>query len=202
VRVPTVVVAVLLCGAVGGVVCGVADGAAAADVPLGSVVGPERLPPASGPVVVTASFADTGVAAVTYDPRVPVGAGVAVFAVSAAAGTTVALVTRGLLPGREYGAHVHAAACGAVPAAAGPHFQHDVDPVSPSVDPRYANPRNEIWLDLTTDRAGNGFAHSAVRWSLDDRRPGSVVIHETHTHTEPGHAGTAGARLACVTVPF
>jgi Cu-Zn family superoxide dismutase len=70
------------------------------------------------------------------------------------------------------------------------------------VDPRYANPRNEIWLDLTTD--GNGYARSSasVDWRLGDRAVGSVVLHAEHTHTGPGHAGTAGPRLACVTVDF
>ena len=35
--------------------------------------------------------------------------------------------------------------------SAGPTFQNVVDPVQPSVDPAYANPENEIWLDFRTD---------------------------------------------------
>lgn len=74
--------------------------------------------------------------------------------------------------------------------------------MKPSVDPVYANPRNEIWLDFSTDRLGTGFARSTVDWTFGARRAHSVVVHETHTHTNPGHAGTAGARLACLDVAF
>jgi hypothetical protein len=45
--------------------------------------------------------------------------------------------------------------CGAAASAAGPHYQHKRDPqasaTAPSVDASYANPQNEVWLDLTTD---------------------------------------------------
>lgn len=142
--------------------------------------------------------------AITYRPDlVPAGAHARVFSVSAErAGTTTALVVTGLLPDRAYGAHAHAQPCGATGDAAGPHFQHVPDPVKPSVDPAYANPRNEIWLDFTTDRLGNGTALSTVDWTFGERRAHSVVIHETHTHTDPGHAGTAGPRLACLDVAF
>ncbi|MFI5584784.1 superoxide dismutase [Amycolatopsis sp. NPDC051758] len=133
---------------------------------------------------------------------VPVGAHAHVFGVSATPGTTTALVLTGLLPGRAYGAHAHEKPCGAAGDAAGPHFQHLPDPVKPSVDPAYANPRNEIWLDFTTDHLGTGFARSTVDWTFGERRARSVVVHETHTHTGPGHAGTAGARLACLDVDF
>jgi Cu-Zn family superoxide dismutase len=143
-----------------------------------------------------------GAHAVTYRPDlVPAGARAHVFSLSAAhAGTTTSLVVTGLLPGHSYGAHAHALPCGATGDAAGPHFQHVPDPVKPSVDPAYANPRNEIWLDFTTDRIGTGFALSTVDWTFTARRARSVVVHETHTHTDPGHAGTAGARLACLDV--
>lgn len=85
---------------------------------------------------------------------------------------------------------------------AGPHFQHTPDPVKPSVDPAYANPRNELWLDFTTDRVGTARTTSTVDWKFGPRRAHSVVIHEMHTHSDPGHAGTAGARLACLDVGF
>ncbi|QFU94349.1 superoxide dismutase family protein [Amycolatopsis sp. YIM 10] len=154
--------------------------------------------------VVTAR-GEFGSTAFTYQPSlVPVGARASVFSLSAPAyGTGVTLVVHGLVPGRDYGAHAHTKPCGPDGAAAGPHYQKRVDPVSPSVDPAYANPSNEIWLDLTTDRFGTGFSTTRVPWQFDAaRRAGSVVLHETHTHTHPGHAGTAGARLACLTVPF
>ncbi|WP_406639478.1 superoxide dismutase [Amycolatopsis sp. WGS_07] len=142
--------------------------------------------------------------AVTYRPDlVPAGAKAHVAALSASrVGTTTVLVISGLLPRHEYGAHAHVNSCGATGDAAGGHFQHVPDPVKPSVDPAYANPHNEIWLDFTTDRSGIGHATSTVDWTFDGRRAKSVVIHETHTHTDPGHAGTAGGRLACLNVGF
>lgn len=138
----------------------------------------------------------------TYRPDlVPAGARAHVSLISAARiGTTTTLVVTGLRPGRTYGAHAHAKPCGATGDAAGPHFQRVPDPVQPSVDPAYANPRNEIWLDFTTDRLGTGVARSTVDWTIAARRPRSVVVHETATHTGAGHAGTAGARLACLTL--
>ncbi|MDQ7806634.1 superoxide dismutase [Amycolatopsis sp. A133] len=145
-----------------------------------------------------------GAPAVTYRPDlVPAGARAHVVSLSAAAtGTSTTLVVSGLRPGRAYGAHAHARPCGTTGDAAGPHFQHAPDPVQPSVDPAYANPRNEIWLDFTTDRLGTGFGRSTVDWTFGARRAKSVVLHETPTHTDPGHAGTAGARLACLDVGF
>ncbi|WP_370945493.1 superoxide dismutase [Amycolatopsis sp. cg5] len=142
--------------------------------------------------------------AITYKPEfVPAGSRAHVFALTGnRIGTTTVLAVSGLLPNREYGAHVHSNACGATGDAAGPHFQNRPDPVKPSVDPAYANPRNEIWLDFTTSRLGVAVSSSHVDWGFTDRHPGSVVIHEMHTHTDPGHAGTAGARLACISVGF
>jgi Cu-Zn family superoxide dismutase len=155
-------------------------------------------------VQVTASFSSSPGTATTYDTAlVPVGARVAVDSVSGPDGTTVTLEVRGLDDGRRYGAHVHAEPCGVDGAAAGPHFQDVVDPVQPSVDPAYANPDNEIWLDLLTDEQGAGAATASVPWGFSrDRRPGSVVLHATPTATAPGEAGSAGARAACVTVDF
>jgi Cu-Zn family superoxide dismutase len=145
-----------------------------------------------------------GTSAYTYDQaQVPAGARISVRAVYVDQHKTiVTLRVQGLLPNHEYGSHAHQNACGPLATDAGAHFQHVVDPVQPSVDPTYANPRNEIWLDFTTDRRGNGWARSVVRWQFDTRRAGSVVIHDHHTATDPGHAGTAGPRYGCLTVPF
>lgn len=139
-----------------------------------------------------------------YSPAVPEGAKGRVKAIYDADGSTfVRLRVRGLLPNTEYGAHAHVNVCGPTGADAGPHFQHVVDPVSPSTNPEYANAENEIWLDLTTDAQGRGLAEAEVDWQFSpDRRAKSVIIHEEHTHTGQHDAGTAGARLACLTVPF
>ncbi|PRY00817.1 superoxide dismutase family protein [Allonocardiopsis opalescens] len=138
--------------------------------------------------------------AVSYDESVPVGARGAVRVTSSGnGGTAVNLTVHGLEPNREYGAHVHTERCGPDPADAGPHYQNEVDPVQPSVDPAYANPSNEIWLDFTTDHTGHDSAHAAVNWTFREDEAHSVVIHEHHTATGHGVAGTAGARLGCLT---
>ena len=117
--------------------------------------------------------------------------------------TIVALHVRGALPLHEYGAHAHAAACGPLGTDAGGHFQNVLPPTgTPAGDPAYANPTNEIWLDFATDEYGNGHARSVVAWQPSERRPMSVVIHASHTSSEPGTAGTAGARLGCLSVGF
>ncbi len=144
-----------------------------------------------------------------YSTGVPQDARAKVSSVETGDGRTiVTLHVKGLQPFTEYGAHAHTKPCGD-PAtdpkglSAGPHFQKVVDPVTPSVNPAYANPRNEIWLDLTTNAAGNGHAKAVVDWQFSsERRAKSVIIHVQHTATEPGNAGVAGARLACLTVPF
>lgn len=155
-------------------------------------------------VQVSATFGTGGGTATTYDPElVPVGARGAVSSSSGDDGTTVTLAVRGLEPDRRYGAHAHTQPCGPTGDLAGPHFQNEVDPVQPSVDPAYANPQNEIWLDLTTDRSGAGTATTALEWSFPrDRRPQSVIVHAMPTATDPGEAGTAGARAACISVDF
>jgi Cu-Zn family superoxide dismutase len=142
--------------------------------------------------------------AITYDEElVPAGARIAVQSRSGEGTTTVMLAARNLVPQRLYGAHVHSRPCGERPEDAGPHFQYSVDPVQPSIDPTFANPQNEIWLDFTTDQTGAGSTESTVAWTFpSDRRPGSVVVHAVQTSTEPGSAGTAGDRVACISVDF
>jgi superoxide dismutase, Cu-Zn family len=165
---------------------------------------PPPPPPPVHNAEVSATFEPAPGTAITYDDAlVKAGSRVAVEARPDGGSTRVKLAVRGLEPDRRYGAHVHTNSCGAAPADAGPHFQHEADPVQPSVDPRYANPQNEIWLDLTTDGTGAGTAETTVAWVVpEDRRPGSVVIHAMPTATGPGVAGTAGARAACVSVDF
>jgi Cu-Zn family superoxide dismutase len=148
------------------------------------------------------TFAEQG-AAVTYNPAlVPVGAGAHIVTSSEAGRSTVTLELTGLVPNRQYGAHAHAKACGPAPADSGPHVQHEKDPVTPSVDPAFANPRNEVWLDVTTDAQGNATSTSTVDWEFTGAsRPNAVVVHAMPTSSEPGKAGTAGDRVACVSLP-
>jgi Cu-Zn family superoxide dismutase len=146
--------------------------------------------------------------AFTYNPALaPEGAEVEVEIDTSGGSTAVNLGVSGLLPNRGYAAHAHVNPCGATGDVAGPHFQNQPDPAAapgkPSTDPAYANPQNEIWLDLRTDGDGDGDSTARVPFTFADRAPASVVIHEAETTaTTPGQAGVAGARLACVTVPF
>lgn len=45
-------------------------------------------------------------------------------------------------------------------------------------------------------------AKSTVDWQFTERHARSVVLHNDHTHTKPGEAGTTGPRLVCVNVEF
>jgi Cu-Zn family superoxide dismutase len=151
---------------------------------------------------------DRATTAVTYNPALaPDGATITVGVDARSGSTEVRLDVGGLLPSRGYAAHAHVNPCGPTGDVAGPHFQNRVDPAAapgkPSTDPAYANPQNEIWLDLHTDGAGAGGSRVEVPFTFTNRAPASVVIHEAETTgTAPGQAGTAGARLACITVPF
>ena len=151
---------------------------------------------------------DRATTAFTYNPALaPEGAQIEVDSETRGASTEIRLDVDGLLPNRGYAAHAHVNACGPTGDAAGPHFQNLADPAAgpgkPSVDPAYANPQNEVWLDLRTDGNGDGESRVTVPFAFTDRAPASVVIHEAEaTATAPGQAGTAGARLACLTVPF
>jgi Cu-Zn family superoxide dismutase len=146
-----------------------------------------------------------GATAVTYDPKlVPVGATAAVSITQTGSNTRVHLTVAGLRPNRGYGAHLHTNPCGTTGEAAGPHFQHKHDPAAaasrPSVDPSFANPRNEVWLDFTTDGKGRASSTATHPWTFGTN-PRSLIIHAMTTKTARGEAGTAGARVACLTLP-
>lgn len=141
--------------------------------------------------------------AITYDPAVvPPGATAKVTFTRTGYGTTVALAVTGLVPDRAYGAHLHTNPCTAIPEDAGPHYQNHKDPASPSTNPAYANPQNEVWLDFTASAAGDASSTAAHGWDFSATAPPrSLVLHAEHTHTAAGEAGKAGARVACLTIP-
>lgn len=168
---------------------------------------PARVPEQSsaanpGQNAVGAAFGKDDAATSYNKTLVPAGAKVVVAEYVYDGSTTVTLNVRGLVPKRAYGAHAHAMPCGPKGDDAGPHFQHRPDPVTPSADPNYANPENEIWLDFTTDAQGNATTATTVPWVFSDRRAASVIIHAEPTQTAAGQAGTAGARLACLSFGF
>ncbi|MEP6665974.1 MAG: superoxide dismutase [Nocardioidaceae bacterium] len=164
---------------------------------------------ASSPAAASAARVDTGrQSLISYNTAfVPAGSSARVRGIyTGSGGTVVTLHVWGLVPNREYGAHAHRFVCGATdPLAAGGHFQYNPDPVQPSVNPEFANPDNEIWLDFTTDGTGSGSAQTVVDWQFPNtagQRAHSVVIHDHHTATGSGVAGTAGPRYGCLTVAF
>lgn len=166
---------------------------------------PGRQPTPPVPTVVSATFApyQLNATAITYDQSgVPEGAKVLITTAPAGSGQVIELKLTGLTPNRTYGAHLHTKQCGPAASDAGPHYQHKTDPAAtpdaPSTDPAYANPKNEVWLDLTTDAAGAGTATASHEWLLSPDNTRSLVIHSEPTKTGPGVAGTAGDRLACV----
>ncbi|SES38068.1 superoxide dismutase family protein [Lentzea albida] len=179
-----------------------AAGLAACSAPDGPAGSPSVKPIAETAVAAPAASGDQP-AGITYDvARIPVGARLSTGSTVADGRTTVELKVSGLLPDTKYGSHVHTKPCGAKPADSGPHYQNSKDPVSPSVDPRYANAENEIWLDFTTDAQGAASATATVAWEFREGEANAVVVHAAHTSTEHGKAGTAGDRLACLTATF
>lgn len=147
--------------------------------------------------------------AVTYNPALaPASAGILTSLMPGGYGaprTVATLSVAGLLPNRGYAVHAHTKACGTTGEDAGPRYQNRIDPAAtpqaPSTNPDYANPRNEIWLDIRTDADGSASSGTTVPFSFTDRTPGSIVVHEAKdTATALGQAGKAGAQIACLTL--
>jgi len=97
--------------------------------------------------------------------------------------------------GRTFGAHAHVNPCGSVGTDAGPHYTHPV--AAPTLEER------EIWLDFTVNPGGEAHAKATRNWTIVPTQfapygARSVIIHALATST----AGVAGARLACIDVPF
>lgn len=153
----------------------------------------------------TLATPDKATDAFTYDQKLaPVGSELAIEVESTEDASTFVLEVSGLRPNRGYAAHAHTDKCGPDGDAAGPHFQHKAAPETGSdTDPKYVNPKNEIWLDLETDAEGNGSATANLPFEITDwARPKSVVVHaDEKTSTAPGEAGVAGDRVACLSLP-
>ncbi|KOX11208.1 superoxide dismutase family protein [Nocardiopsis sp. NRRL B-16309] len=188
-----------------------ATGCAQAETPEEETAAPteQSVQPTTSPEVTASIFMEwsEGAGAVTYDETaVPVGATADVQVREGDGRTSVQFTGTGLEGDREFGAHVHTRPCGEEPSDAGPHYQNEADPAAtedePSSDPAYANPENELWLDFTTDADGNAVSTATVDWTFREGEARSLVLHEQHTSTEHGEAGTAGDRVACVTVEF
>jgi predicted small lipoprotein YifL len=109
--------------------------------------------------------------------------------------TYVALRVTGLPADRVFGAHVHKLAC--ADTKGGTHYQNVPSPTTPT-DPAYANAQNEVWLDFTTNAAGRALSVERANFLIRPTEAKSIVIHTQAT----GAGGVAGAKLACIDVPF
>ncbi|CAN5761824.1 hypothetical protein BH24ACT3_BH24ACT3_16670 [soil metagenome] len=145
--------------------------------------------------------------AYTYAGAAPAGAEMTVEVAEGEDTTNFALDSTGFEPDRGYAIHAHVDPCGTTGDDAGPHYQEEVDPAAtpeePSADPTYANPENEVWLDLSTDDEGAGTSEAEMPFAFGEEAPASIVVHEEmETATGPGEEGRAGGRLACLDTPL
>jgi Cu-Zn family superoxide dismutase len=114
---------------------------------------------------------------------------------------TMSLSVAGLPPNRAFGSHLHKLSCGD-PMKAGGHYENKPWPTSTtSSDPAYANPDNEAWLDFTTDVDGKAIVSTLVKWIPRVGEANAVIIHAMPTTLLP-KGGLAGAKLACLDIPF
>lgn len=116
----------------------------------------------------------------------------------AAGKTEFKLEVSGVTASREFGAHLHVAACDP-PGQGGGHYQHMARPADAGAsDPAWANATNEVWMDFTTDAMGKASKTVTANWMLDTTRAKSVVVHTMAT----GAGGVAGTKLACVNLAW
>ncbi len=143
---------------------------------------------ASGAMIPNPSFAANSTD--TVNPAI--GAEASVHLVVGADGRTiVTLHVKGMPADRSFGAHLHRDPCSI--SFGGPHYQ------APTGTPAgFADPDHEVWLDFTTNKAGNGHSHAVVPFEV---QPGarSVIVHQGD-HTGPGGVVAPSQRLACLNV--
>jgi len=105
--------------------------------------------------------------------------------------TIVTLNVAGLPAGRSFAAHLHRDGCAT--GFGGPHYQ------APTGTPAgNADPEHEVWLDFTTNAAGNARSLAVVPFEvLAGTR--SVIIHQGD-ETGPGGVVVPSQRLGCLDV--
>ncbi|HVF74964.1 MAG TPA: superoxide dismutase family protein [Acidimicrobiales bacterium] len=118
-----------------------------------------------------------------------------VTATESAGSTTVTLKVQGIdhaAAGSVLGAHVHSGTCiEGNGAAAGPHYN--------TTGGQDISDETEVWLDITVQPNGTGYASATVPFTIPSGAAGSVVIHALHTDHV---TGAAGSRWACLPVAF
>ena len=162
---------------------------------------------ARGDGTIAAATPSAPATAITYNPTLaPVGGHMTASLTPSGDSTIADFTVSGLAPNRGFSVIAHVNTCGGVPGGEGPRFQKHIDPAAspgkPSTNPEYANPTNEIWLDVHTDSTGAATSHATVPFVLTDRGPGSIVVHDqqqtTATSSQP--AGQTSDRVACLTL--
>jgi len=107
------------------------------------------------------------------------------------------LTVSGLPANRPFGSHLHKLACADM--KAGGHYQNMPFPADGSAtDPTYANNMNEVWLDFVTDATGAATSEAIVNFLPRTGEAKAIMIHDTMTMS----GGVAGAKLACINMPF
>jgi Cu-Zn family superoxide dismutase len=186
-RVPALLLALLAAG------CAQTGGTPSAGGTPGATASPSATPNTA--LSASGDFAPDAAQAIVYDRKLaPAGARASLLVESErdTGKTRSSLVVEGFRPEHTYGAHLHIQPCGADPDDSGPHYQHVAGKISP---------RNEIWLDFTTDRTGTASTSARHPWLLDENRlPRSLVIHAEPTRATPPNPGAAGPRIACLTL--
>lgn len=112
--------------------------------------------------------------------------------------TTITLEVANLPPMAQFGSHLHKLDCATE--KAGGHYQHTPAPTAEeAATAPFANTMNEVWLDFATDAAGVGKNTVSVNWAVRATEAKSIIIHEKITDPM---TGKAGARYACIAMPF
>lgn len=112
-------------------------------------------------------------------------------------GMRLTLTVTGLHGNQMFGSHVHKLACSDT--MAGGHYQNNPAPADAGTNAAlYATPQNEVWLDFTTDATGNAMVSATESWIPRAGQANAIVVHEHMTAA----GGVAGAKLACLSIPF
>jgi hypothetical protein len=104
--------------------------------------------------------------------------------------TFVSSYIQGAPPRTPFVAHAHLLACN--DNKGGGHYQNSPD--------GGANPQNELWLSFQPLGRGDEFAFTHVNWRFRPDAGHAVVLHQAIP--QPDGGVKAGAKLACINVPF
>ena len=112
-------------------------------------------------------------------------------------GMRLTLTVTGLPASRMFGSHVHKLACSDT--MAGGHYENDPAPADAGANAAaYATATNEVWLDFTTDATGGATSTATETWVPRAGQANAIVVHDHMTAA----GGVAGAKLACLPIPF